>query len=463
MGVTLNSAALGQSPVSGGGGVYVPDVDALEPGWVAWHNGGGNYLHPSDSLSGIAASAAAGSALNVTDADLRVTADGVIICLHSNTLAETTDLSGSSLTVTFPDLRVGKIDCSSWFAAGYPDEQIPTFGEYVRACRGKAVMAPEIKNGAQYIVTAALQMGLTRKEIIFSSSVLSDLTTYVLPAGYDGAYIVNELSSPPDWSALAAAGIKEVQYKFTSIGVDSGPVAAAQAAGIKCVAWTISRRSDYAAAIASGAVGVLCDDPIYAASTGMLYNADTWANQRWMPGMIPLEDYYRGSFPAAGVWQQDTTAASPAGYRGVLLGWAECGPKLGVEFEVAFDAVTSDTRWFGVAINGLDDRPYDDTPANTSSVYHLIARRSGVLDVYRKNAGVATTQLTTVTGTTHTFGAWKKFRITRDVSSITFSNLTDGVVAATSIGGSPLSGKSIHIGTSGARCRVRNFAIKPLA
>lgn len=465
-GVTATGGMVGPdgAPVSGGGaGVYVPDVATLSPGWAAWHNGGANYMYPSDSLSGTAAAAAAGSALTVADMDLRVTADGVIYGMHSNTLDETTNLTGSSLTVTWADLRAGVIDCSSWFAAGYPNEQIPTFGEFVRLCRGKVVMMPEIKNGAPYIVQAALAAGLTSKEIVFASFTLSDLTTYVIPAGYKACFITDVLTSPPAWSTLKAAGVDYCQYKYTSYAVDAPVIAQAKAAGIACIAYTLSRRSDFAAAIASGAVGVYSDDPIYCQSTGMLYNADTWVNQRWMPGMIPQEDFYRGSFPVTGVWQQDTTAASPAGYRGVLLGWAECGPKLGIEFELSFEAVTSDTRWIGVFINAVDDRLYDDSAANTASGYHCLVRRSGTLDVYRKDAGAATTQLVTQAGSTITLSTYKRIRITRDATSITVSNLTDSVVAAVSIGGSPYAGKSIHIGTSGARCRVRNFAVKPLA
>lgn len=83
--------------------------------------------------------------------DLAVTSDGVLICLHDETLERTTNVEQ-----VFPDRRpwlandftlaeVKRLDAGSWFDAKFAGERIPTFQEAIDLVRGKAGIYPELK------------------------------------------------------------------------------------------------------------------------------------------------------------------------------------------------------------------------------------------------------------------------------------------------------------------------------
>src|SRR5262245_16151844 len=87
--------------------------------------------------------------------DLAVTKDGVLICLHDDTLERTTNIAA-----VFPDRpsanvpgrgparrwlandftveEIRKLDAGSWFDAKFTGQRVPTFLEMIEIVRGKA-------------------------------------------------------------------------------------------------------------------------------------------------------------------------------------------------------------------------------------------------------------------------------------------------------------------------------------
>src|SRR5699024_4537079 len=67
--------------------------------------------------------------------DLQMTADGVLVAMHDDTVDRTTDGEGAVSDYNLDDLQA--LDAGSWFNEEYPDEakeeytgqQIPTLGE----------------------------------------------------------------------------------------------------------------------------------------------------------------------------------------------------------------------------------------------------------------------------------------------------------------------------------------------
>lgn len=99
--------------------------------------------------------------------DLAVTRDGVLICLHDDTLERT-----SNVAEIFPDRftdpagpqsgdrrwiandftlsEIGRLDMGRWFGAAFASERIVTWQEAIDLVRGKAGLYPELKSPPLY-------------------------------------------------------------------------------------------------------------------------------------------------------------------------------------------------------------------------------------------------------------------------------------------------------------------------
>lgn len=77
------------------------------------------------------ASFKAASALGVShvEADVRRTADGVLVMIHDETLDRTTDGHGRVDQIHSRELR--ELDAGAWFGAAHAGERVPTFEEFV--------------------------------------------------------------------------------------------------------------------------------------------------------------------------------------------------------------------------------------------------------------------------------------------------------------------------------------------
>ena len=93
--------------------------------------------------------------------DLQVTKDGVLVCLHDETLERTTNVED-----VFPDRfikesggetvkrwyvadftleEIKQLDAGSWFGPQFKRARVPTFGEAIKLIRGRAGLYPETK------------------------------------------------------------------------------------------------------------------------------------------------------------------------------------------------------------------------------------------------------------------------------------------------------------------------------
>ena len=88
--------------------------------------------------------------------DLAVTKDGVLICLHDDSLARTTNVEELFpdrkpwLAVDFTVAEIKRLDAGSWFDARFAGERIPTWEEAVALVGTSAGLYPELKTPALY-------------------------------------------------------------------------------------------------------------------------------------------------------------------------------------------------------------------------------------------------------------------------------------------------------------------------
>ena len=138
--------------------------------------------------------------------DLGVTRDGVLVCLHDDSLERTTNVEE-----IFPDryttvLRSGKsyrrwllrdftlaeiktLDAGSWFSEEFAGATIPTWQEAINLIRGQAGLFPELKSPSDY-EAAGIDMATLVLEVLRSNGLdepATDPTTPVIIQSFDAA------------------------------------------------------------------------------------------------------------------------------------------------------------------------------------------------------------------------------------------------------------------------------------
>jgi glycerophosphoryl diester phosphodiesterase len=209
--------------------------------------------------------------------DLTLTSDGVLVCLHDDTLERTTDVEAR-----FPDRAVvesgqdGKpaqrwyandftlaelktLDAGSWFDARFAGTRIPTFEEAIALIKGRAGIFPELKSPArlnargadveQAVADVLAKHGLIDARVkgrpavylqSFEEKTVRRLAT-LLPA-VPRTFLLGGKAAAR-W--LTADGLREVKTFATAIGparqlIEARPaiVADAHAAGLAVVPYT---------------------------------------------------------------------------------------------------------------------------------------------------------------------------------------------------------------------------------
>jgi glycerophosphoryl diester phosphodiesterase len=100
------------------------------------HRGGG-MLAPENTLAGI------GLARNMgfvaVEFDVKLTADGVPVLMHDDTLDRTTDGTGDVIDTDYE--RIAKLDAGTWFGNEFDGERVPGFAAASALCRAAGVWA----------------------------------------------------------------------------------------------------------------------------------------------------------------------------------------------------------------------------------------------------------------------------------------------------------------------------------
>ncbi len=141
-----------------------PAMSASPTPFLVAHRGASAYA-PEHTLASYRLALEQGA--DYVEQDLTLTKDGVLVCLHDDTLERTTDVEAR-----FPDRAVVEpgptgqparqwfandltlaelktLDAGSWFDAKFAGERIPTFEEAIDLVKGKAGIFPELKSPAR--------------------------------------------------------------------------------------------------------------------------------------------------------------------------------------------------------------------------------------------------------------------------------------------------------------------------
>ena len=141
-----------------------PQLDAQHAKQAIAHRGASGYA-PEHTLA--AYRLALEQKADFVEPDLGVTKDGVLVCLHDDTLERTTNIAqifpnrasadaparGTNkrwLANDFTLDEIRRLDAGSWFDGKFAGHRVPTFEEMIDLVRGKAGLYPELKSPPLY-------------------------------------------------------------------------------------------------------------------------------------------------------------------------------------------------------------------------------------------------------------------------------------------------------------------------
>lgn len=118
----------------------LPSRSEAQP-FVIAHRGESSRA-PENTLAAFRGALEAGA--DFVEFDVHLSADGVPVVIHDETVDRTTEGSGRVDTLTVAQLKA--LDAGSWFSAGFAGERIPTLGETLELLRGKGRILLELKD-----------------------------------------------------------------------------------------------------------------------------------------------------------------------------------------------------------------------------------------------------------------------------------------------------------------------------
>lgn len=186
---------------------------------VVAHRGGG-LLAPENTLAALRLARNLG--FSAVEFDVKLTADGVPVLMHDDTLDRTTDGSGAVSEASFPD--IAKLDAGSWFANEFSGERVPSFAEASALCREAGIWANiEIKpNPGEERATGEIVARMTK----------------LLWAGAHPPPLLSSFSG----LALEAAAVESPELPRALLVVEPAPNWLAQLDRLQCVALHVNHR-----------------------------------------------------------------------------------------------------------------------------------------------------------------------------------------------------------------------------
>ncbi len=236
------------------------------------HRGGG-LLAPEETLAAYENAIAVGA--DALECDTHATSDGVVVCIHDDTVDRTTDGTGAIRDMTFEALRA--LDAGYWFTPddgrSYPYRGtglvVPTLAE-VLAAFPDVPFSVEIKQTEPPIVDAVLadiDANGGRPRVVGGS--FDDATSAALRAAapdLQTAFSLPETvlfveDGDDDDYVPPARFLQSPLYMGETLLIDESFVERAHTLGLAVHPWTVNDRAELETLVALGVDGIFTDDP----------------------------------------------------------------------------------------------------------------------------------------------------------------------------------------------------------
>ncbi|MBK8167902.1 MAG: glycerophosphodiester phosphodiesterase [bacterium] len=213
---------------------------------------------PENTLGALERALALGA--DMAEADLRLTADGLLALIHDATLERTTSGHGRVADRTMVELA--QLDAGSWFEPAWHDQRVPALGEALSLARGRLRLNLELKaDGRHEAMLDELLRQLARHDMAaqcvvtsFDADLIDELKARAphVAAGY--------IFGPGDLPGWAFSAKVEVLSAEQSL-VDAAFCEFATAAGKSVHVWTVDEPAAMRHFAALGVDAVITNHP----------------------------------------------------------------------------------------------------------------------------------------------------------------------------------------------------------
>lgn len=232
-------------------------VRTTESGPLTAAHRGYSASYPENTMAAFDAAIAAGAEL--VENDVYVSADGVPVVMHDESVDRTTD--GTGLITAMTAAQIATLDAGSWFSPAFAGEHVPTLAEQLDVIKANpdTVMLLEVKkaNFAQMqTIIGLIDARAMRDQVLlqsFSTQVLVD--SYAIQPELDIAL----LGSAND-NAVAVAQ----QYHLTAYNPDAGSLSSRlhiigqlNAIGVGVMPWTVDSEATWGSLDAAGVDAII--------------------------------------------------------------------------------------------------------------------------------------------------------------------------------------------------------------
>ena len=235
---------------------------------------GAAALAPENTLASFRQ--AAGLGCRMVEFDVRLSADGVAVVVHDDTLERTSDGAGPVGAQSLAELK--RLDAGRWFGPAFAGERIPTLAEVLALCRDAAMAVNiEIKPDAgaeRATALAAVAVARSSWPAHLPPPFLSSFSRPALAAAAEAApdwprgLLVEEL--PADWrQSVEALGCVSVGADHRRLSV--AEVAELHAHGLAVLAWTVDSPARAARLWGWGVDAVFTNAPDRVVSSQMIW------------------------------------------------------------------------------------------------------------------------------------------------------------------------------------------------
>lgn len=224
---------------------------------------GNSRVAPQNTLVALETAWRAGA--DSIEIDIQLSADGVAVVIHDDTVDATTDGSGAVSDLDLAELR--RLDAGSWFSPAYAGQRVPTFAEviaFLEARRGIDLLL-ELKGdwdaaGARGVAEAIAAAGLDDRVIAQSFSLATvAVLAEVAPDLRRGLLIVD--ADDTLFDVCTELGVMACNPHGELLRARPELLGKLHGACLQVMVWTANEPEEWAALTAAGVDAIITDRP----------------------------------------------------------------------------------------------------------------------------------------------------------------------------------------------------------
>lgn len=232
-----------------------------QPALIAGHRGD-RSIAPENTLPAL--QGALESTMDFVETDLQLTADGVAVLIHDETVDRTTDGTGAVADHTFAQLRT--LDAGTWYSPAFAGVTVPSLDEFLVLFSGSTKQALlELKgfwsvDQVRLVVNQITASGTQHRVTFASFDFTTIMNLHTVAPSIPRVIIQRTLPADPVGLAEHFHAIA-ILTSPASIEADPHAVAVMHEAGLGLLLYTLNSRQRWGEALALGVDGIVTDRP----------------------------------------------------------------------------------------------------------------------------------------------------------------------------------------------------------